>query len=321
MGQSVTTAMPQRCESCKEDFFWLCHPGSSPQEQVQKLEQQQRTEFWNQPAPEVAVQPALHGAAQTPPSSNGASNGYVQDQYSNTMTPREYDQGQSAFFIPPPPADLDERSPLPRVASNAPVAPAPRAAAAPEPAQAVRGPAPAVRVDLEFALADLEGTESSVYNAAFDQLASGARDVEPDNIQLRAFVLKNTCVAETDLETVLLTIASASESFSIDCAGFLSLLRENAITDGEAIEQFMGLTNDGEHVASEDCRSGLIKVVEQVLNAKFSEERSEMVLDAVMCDAGLSVSMEEWVKYCKKVARVVRLMRYAGTSSRSRGGA
>jgi hypothetical protein len=159
-------------------------------------------------------------------------------------------------------------------------------------------------------LMDLDCAEESLYMEVFLGLAPSGH-AEPDNRQLREFVMNNSAVTIEEVDTEILKIASESESFSVDTRGFLRLLQDNAISESDALNQFVGLTSDGECITSEDCRTGLLNLMEQRLGATLNDEQSEQIFNTVMMEAGLTVPMEQWFNFSKKAARIVRLMRYA----------
>merc|ERR1711879_954646 len=93
--------------------------------------------------------------------------------------------------------------------------------------------------------------------------------------------------------------------------GFLELLREFSVADGECLEQFLGMSGDGETLASEECRSALLMFATQKLHANFGDERWDRVFNVVMWDAGAKVGMEQWMTYCKHTGRLVRILQYS----------
>jgi len=163
----------------------------------------------------------------------------------------------------------------------------------------------------EAVLLDLDGMEISAYGNAFSELAGGQSSLQPDHMALREFLMANSAITINDIDTELLKMATRNESFSIDCDAFLTILRENSISESDALEQFLGLSSNGESIAGEDCRSGLLNLTEQRLGSNLSTNQAEKVFDAVMADVGLNVTMEEWMLCSRKVARIVRLLRYA----------
>lgn len=135
--------------------------------------------------------------------------------------------------------------------------------------------------------------------------------MQPDDAQLRDFIITHSSVTVGEVDIELLKIASLNDNLSVDKAGFLQILRDNSINEGDALQEFMALAADGENVPAEDCRTGLLNMIQQKLNTNFSDTRSEKIFDSVMVDAELTVPMEQWIAYCKKVGRIVRLARYA----------
>lgn len=169
------------------------------------------------------------------------------------------------------------------------------------------GSAPAI--SFELILADLESAEQVTYSEAFGSFGpDGSGMLGLDNEKLRRFILDNTAVSLDDLEIELLKAAPECE---LNQQGFLKVLRENAVAEAQALEQFLGMSQDGERCPAEECRNGLLLFATDRLGANLSEDRWEKVFNAVMLDADVTITMEQWVTYCKRVARVVRLARYA----------
>lgn len=207
--------------------------------------------------------------------------------------------------------------PAPRPAAAAPAADAPPSRSPPAAAAAAAGAAPAASgggfgggMDLEVVLIDLEGAETQAYISALTEISGGMGSVGPDNAQLRDFLLTNTALSADDLDTELLKVATASESFSVEMDGFISLIRENCISENDALQQFISLSSDGMEITAEDCRSGLLNLLQHRLNMSWPEATAERVFDVVMVDAALTISMEQWITYCKKIGRIARLARY-----------
>eukprot|EP00929_Paragymnodinium_shiwhaense_P020467 TRINITY_DN13639_c0_g1_i1.p1 TRINITY_DN13639_c0_g1~~TRINITY_DN13639_c0_g1_i1.p1 ORF type:complete len:363 (+),score=81.96 TRINITY_DN13639_c0_g1_i1:150-1238(+) len=171
-------------------------------------------------------------------------------------------------------------------------------------------PSPTDEDQVQSLLKDINGFEAAMYGDAFSSFAT-AGFAEPDNRQLRDFLLANSALSMDDLDTELLKVASASESFSIELAGFLKLMQDHSVADSEALNQFVGLTSDGETITSEDCRTGLLRLMESELGASIGAQRADVIFDTVMGAAGLTISMEEWFVCCKQTARIVRLLRFA----------
>lgn len=220
--------------------------------------------------------------------------------------PEEEDE----FFVPPPPAPaLEPKAPHRPGAPAAPaatVAPASVAPVASPPAAPARAP----KLSLESILADLEGAEESAFGSAFTSIAKGQEALQPDDIQLRRFIESHSAVQDVDTE--LLKIASTNEAFAIGRDAFVMLLRMNPVNESEALESFLRLAAGGvsENITAEDCRTGLFQLLQNIGESLIGDT-SERIIDTVMVDAGLQVSMEQWVGYSKTTGRIARLWLYA----------
>merc|ERR1719506_557212 len=102
-------------------------------------------------------------------------------------------------------------------------------------------------------LSDLPSAEQKAYQEAFITFAGGS-PAPLDNQQMRSFLANNASIDDID---VTLLQAMNQDSMSIDLNCFLELLRNNAMSDGDAIGQFTQLSQDGVSLASEECRTGL----------------------------------------------------------------
>lgn len=248
---------------------------------------------------------------------------------------------EEGFFVPPPPPPDPEPyqaseeppsaekapapAPLPApetaIAKPKPASSKPSAASPPSPPAAPPRPAsakPKARaegasgaINFEAMLLDLEGAEEAAFTAAFQSLSDGRTALQPDHDQLRSFILVNSGIGEQDLDTELLKIASAREDFCIDIPGFIALLREHPVSDSDTLTLFMNVSNDGESMTSEDCRTCLLALVAKLPDAHIREDRMEKIFDTVMTSAELSISMEQWMAFAKTTARIIRLMAHA----------
>eukprot|EP00933_Yihiella_yeosuensis_P007046 TRINITY_DN111937_c0_g1_i1.p1 TRINITY_DN111937_c0_g1~~TRINITY_DN111937_c0_g1_i1.p1 ORF type:complete len:334 (-),score=77.71 TRINITY_DN111937_c0_g1_i1:123-1124(-) len=250
--------------------------------------------------------------------------------YSSAWTDPQ--ESEPNFFVPPP---IEESSPqkqepppkstpTPAAASSSrresPKAstPAPSYAAAPAPAPVTPARSPSPKgpsngVSFEAMLSDLEGAEFAAYGAAFNSLSGGQPAVSYDHDGLKSFVLIHSGIAENELDTELLKIASASDTLSIDSVGFVQLLQNNAVSESDALNIFLNASEDGATMTAETCRTCLLSLVtspEYGLNANFPTDRAEQVFDTVMQRASLTVSMEEWVAFAKTAARITRVVQF-----------
>merc|ERR1711862_61886 len=106
-------------------------------------------------------------------------------------------------------------------------------------------------------VSNLEDSEYVVYGQAFSMLANGESGcVALDSTALREFILSNTAVTMEDIDIELLKVASPDEGLSRE--GFLDLIREFQVSEADSPSHFMDLTGNGESMASEECRTGLL---------------------------------------------------------------
>lgn len=185
--------------------------------------------------------------------------------------------------------------------------------APPEPAPSRAAPREAAptghSVTWDLICSDLDSAEQIAYGGAFASF--GGSDASPlamDCEPMRNFIVDHTTLTLDDLDPALFQVAP---EFSVTLEGFLQILRENANNDGQSLEQFVGMSSNGETLMSEEARSGLLLFSQRDLQADFSEARWDTIFNSVMRDTAISVDMEQWLVCCKRVARTVRLARYA----------
>jgi len=160
-------------------------------------------------------------------------------------------------------------------------------------------------VSADAILSDLESAEMKAYQEAFISFAGGG-PVPLDNAQMRQFLMDNAAI--DDIEITLL--GAMNDSMQLEMGGFLDLLRNNSMSDGDIIGQFGAFSTDGEQLAAEECRNGLTMIGMQKFGVTYSDDRWDSILNMVMMDAGPSVQLEGWMMYCKVVARYIRLFQY-----------
>lgn len=156
-------------------------------------------------------------------------------------------------------------------------------------------------------LSDLEGAEMKAYQDAFVSFAGGG-PVPLDNQQMRDFVSTNASLDDMEMELMKVM----NDSMQVEMGAFLQLLQMNSISDGDAIGQFHALSADGNQLAAEECRTGLTMLGMDKFQVNYAEDRWDSILNMVMMDAGPSVPLEQWMVYCKMVARYIRLFTYCG---------
>merc|ERR1712136_675646 len=157
------------------------------------------------------------------------------------------------------------------------------------PASSAQGGYTGPSISIDFVLSDLERAEEQVYAEAFQSLSNGRR-VENDNPEIREFII--------------------APDPPLTSKAFIDALRDGAASEEDSLTEFMRLSGDGETMASEECRSGLLLFGQQYLSISFSEDRWDCVLNTIMIDADVIVNMESWIRYCKMLARIAGLVKY-----------
>lgn len=284
MGQQVTT----ECH-CHDGLFQFCVPEDPTKEDQNTLQAGSPSPTY--PLPTLSDQPNII-LNMGSPSQNAAVNLFKQGLgFDITSEDR-------AFVSAPPPAGIEEHvniggipPPSPSGGTPPPVSPARR------------------EVTPEDILSNLEGSEEVLYGDAFAMLPGGRTGfISLDCGVMRDFICTNSAITMQDIDLELLKVTSPDEGLTHSV--FLHLLREFPISESDAISNFLGLSGDGESLVSEDCRTGLLLFAQQRFSASFSEDRWECILNTVMWDAGMMVTMEQWLSYCKLIGRIVRLFRF-----------
>jgi len=288
MGQAVSS----EC-TCQDGLFTMCGP--------QDPNAEAETTLRAQPNPS-----AYPSASQVAPSYPGGSDGPT-----FAVDPALRQDGVSSFpyeeggFIAPPPAE-DFRGGVP--------APAPmpsQGAARYDPFPSSSPAAAQQEVSADDILSNLEGSEDVMYGNVFATFPGGLNGkVGLDCMAMRDFICTNSAVSMEDIDMELIKVAG-QDDMMMSREGFLHLLRDFSVSDSDVISHFMGLSADSESLSSEECRSGLLLFAQEKLHASYSDERWECIFNTVMWDAGVTVSMEQFMNYAKQTGRIARLLRFA----------
>jgi len=181
------------------------------------------------------------------------------------------------------------------------------------PAAAPAKPAAQATGASDAVLAELDKAEEAVYGAAFAEFGGNDKGVMVDNAGLRAFVLKQTCIREENMDEEMVKMAP---ELRISLSAFLSLIRQHTAPDEPAIASFMELTGGGDSADGESCIAGLPRLLRQVLgsNPKEKQEWWARIMDAARggITAGQALDLQRYMACYRRAARVVRLTRYAG---------
>jgi len=240
MGQNLSN----EC-NCNEGFFNMCTP-QDPNQEAQTTLQPGTVPSYPAPTLSAGTSPAQI-PEPTPQYRQAGGFGYADNEqtFVSAPPPQDSDRGPGTFIPPPEPSS-----------------------SGPPPAQS-SGSAARRDVSADDILSNLEGSEDVLYSEAFTQFPGGFNGfVMLDCTAMRDFICTNSAISMEDIDLELLKVASPDEGLSRD--GFLHLLREFSVADGDAISQFMGLSSDHENLAAEECRSGLMLFAQQQLSA--SEE-------------------------------------------------
>jgi len=187
----------------------------------------------------------------------------------------------------------------------------PRTPAAPVPASATASGANSGGLTFASVLDNLEEAEQMVYGTSFQSFNAGSPVPYTDD-RLKDFVATSTSLnfADMDGELVRVVSGNADGDLQVNLDNFLSILRDNAVSESAALERFLGLASGADDVDSGECRTGLLMFSNDFLGPQavaISQDRWDQIFDSVMSDAGPTVSMEGWTNYVKRVARIIRV--------------
>lgn len=294
MGQVTSN----ECE-CRETFLHMCLPDEPHNDTQNTLEV-------NVPHARPQAPPVhpLHAAlSESGHDAVGGLGGQLNPNLAEQVNAFTFasDEGAEVFAAPPPSGRSYASSPNRQQINRSPQR-------VPDFAAATLGSTP-MDVTVDDILSNLDGSEEVLYGTAFATFHGGRNGwIGMDSSTMRDFICTNTCISMEDIDMELLKVASSEEGLSLN--DFLVLLREFPISEGEAIMQFMGMSADGESLVSQECRSALLLFMQQAFATNFSDDWWDRIFNTVMWDAGVTVSMEQWLIYCKLTARIVRLLRY-----------
>eukprot|EP00747_Dinoflagellata_sp_TGD_P188914 gnl/TRDRNA2_/TRDRNA2_48584_c0_seq1.p1 gnl/TRDRNA2_/TRDRNA2_48584_c0~~gnl/TRDRNA2_/TRDRNA2_48584_c0_seq1.p1 ORF type:complete len:254 (-),score=40.44 gnl/TRDRNA2_/TRDRNA2_48584_c0_seq1:15-731(-) len=163
-------------------------------------------------------------------------------------------------------------------------------------------------ISLDLVLSDLERAEEITYGQAY---ADFPAPVMLDTPSLRDFALENCAISQDDLDLDFMRMGATLED-GVSLEVLLLLLRENAVPEALLLNQFLSISGDGEHLGAEECRQGLYSLGTREMGAQFTEEQWDRILMTVMMECDSTVMMDQWIVCSKRIARIIRLTRYAG---------
>jgi len=176
-------------------------------------------------------------------------------------------------------------------------------------------------VDFEMILSDLEKSEELTLCQAFATFdENGTGGIPMDHHGLRDYLVENSALTFDDLDLELIKETSKTETFELSLEGFVSIMRDQACSESEAIQSFMGLSGGEDQIPAPDCRTGLqVFGSEKLAGGQLLDELTwERVLDSLMWNADTPmVSLENWITYTKRLARTLFLFR---VTSRNQAG-
>jgi len=178
-------------------------------------------------------------------------------------------------------------------------------------------------VFLSLMLLHLDKAEDLAYSAAFSSFAADDPDSVPlDSRELREFLLAHSVLTTEELDQALME--AASDDGSLELAGFLDLIRGNAMFKASAESWFrhallLGAGPSGEDLTQESCLAGLRLFVadeaQRLPQSALDEQQLERICTSAMDRDLEEIPFEEWHSYCRKVARTITLARYSSESA------
>jgi len=218
----------------------------------------------------------------------------------NRAMPAPYGNAPDASYqnSSPPLQQADEYAPVM-------VPPAPMSPGGNPGGQRGGGGGAGVGLTADAILSDLDGAEMKAYQDAFVGFGDGS-PVPLDNAPMREFLQQNGDYADIEMDL----LQAMNDSMQVEMGAFLQMIQSHAISQEAAIGQFTVLSQDGNTLASEECRTGLTMMGMDRFSVNYANDRWDNILNMVMMDAGPSVDMEQWIRYAQTVARYIRLFQY-----------
>merc|ERR1712194_687577 len=160
---------------------------------------------------------------------------------------------------------------------------------------------------------DLEKTEQLVYGSAFVTLSPSSTPLPVMTPSLVDYVATNSSLAMDEVDTELLKLASTTDEMTIDKDQFVQIMQNSAVGEHPVLETFLSMGN-GEVMEASECRTGMLVFFSDSLGPMvqgLSEDRWDTIFNEVLIDAGAEVNLEAWTNYCKRVARIIRMVHLA----------
>merc|ERR1712194_150044 len=146
---------------------------------------------------------------------------------------------------------------------------------------------------------DLEKTEQLVYGSAFVKLSPSSTPLPVMTPSLVDYVATNSSLAMDEM--------------TIDKDQFVQIMQNSAVGEHPVLETFLSMGN-GEVMEASECRTGMLVFFSDSLGPMvqgLSEDRWDTIFNEVLIDAGAEVNLEAWTNYCKRVARIIRMVHLA----------
>merc|ERR1712187_422336 len=147
--------------------------------------------------------------------------------------------------------------------------------------------------------------ELHVYRDVFTMFGF-TNGVSIDNEDVRKWILANACIPADEYETTLHSAVNSDGLLAQE--GFIEILRDNPLCAEDVIRDFHEFTFDGFNMEIDVCRRELLKCTENAMGMRLEEaEHSASILESIIPSLGKLVSIDNWLRCCKRVARVIRL--------------
>lgn len=175
---------------------------------------------------------------------------------------------------------------------------------------------------LEGIVADLDASEEQVYHPLFEQLLGEGHVFVEDPLFLHVLV-EHTDISVVKGTSKLVDALGnwhpnpeelAETKGAVSFSGFLSLLRENSVSDSAALATFLEIGHGLETISSAEAKAHVLHLAKKQVKHDIEKEKWDVLVASVMAEAESQIGPESFIKFAKKLSRCARLLDFLETS-------
>eukprot|EP00931_Biecheleriopsis_adriatica_P003614 TRINITY_DN105412_c0_g1_i1.p1 TRINITY_DN105412_c0_g1~~TRINITY_DN105412_c0_g1_i1.p1 ORF type:complete len:430 (+),score=120.38 TRINITY_DN105412_c0_g1_i1:61-1350(+) len=166
---------------------------------------------------------------------------------------------------------------------------------------------------IEGIVEEIDNSEEHSYSRAYDNLCEKGTPTVRDPHVLK-FIAEHTDIrvqgtsGERLADALQEVLAPGDEDIGFE--DFLKVVRENAVTDSTAVSKFLETCMGQDSIAKSEAVAHALHVAQKMIWVTFEKEKWDVLLEAVSKNLDLSVSLQDFVQACKRLARCARLLQY-----------